>query len=161
MEKASVEIDVDTLQPTYHLMIGIPGRSNALEIAGRLGLRKEILTLAQSKLGQDQFEIDDMLSLLEENLKTSRRERAEADEILARAKREAEEIKASSSLSEQKAKDRYLKAQSEALGILKEARLQSDKLIKDLRAMRRNLSDRELMEITQKSRGTLSELSVK
>ncbi|NLN84238.1 MAG: endonuclease MutS2 [Firmicutes bacterium] len=161
VENASVEFDVDTLQPTYHLMIGIPGRSNALEIAGRLGLRKEILTLAQSKLGQDQFEIDDMLSLLEENLKTSRRERAEADEILARAKREAEEIKASSSLSEQKAKDRYLKAQSEALGILKEARLQSDKLIKDLRAMRRNLSDRELMEITQKSRGTLSELSGK
>jgi DNA mismatch repair protein MutS2 len=86
---ASVEFDVATLSPTYHLSIGLPGRSNALEIAQRLGMPQEVIDDARSSIAPEQLQVEDLLSDL-------RRERddaaasARAEEI---ARHEAEEIR--------------------------------------------------------------------
>ena len=72
VENASVEFDVETLSPTYRLMIGVPGRSNALAIAGRLGMPREILEAASGMLDPDELRVDSLLQDI-------RRRRDEAD----------------------------------------------------------------------------------
>ncbi|MGM0470805.1 MAG: endonuclease MutS2 [Bacillota bacterium] len=67
IENASVEFDVETLQPTYKLQMGIPGRSNAFEIANRLGLSKNIIEQAKAKLNQEDIEVDEMIQNIEES----------------------------------------------------------------------------------------------
>jgi DNA mismatch repair protein MutS2 len=84
VENASVEFDVETLAPTYRLMIGVPGRSNALAIAGRLGMPPEILDAASGMLDPDELRVDSLLQDI-------RRRRDEADAILARAQEEEQQ----------------------------------------------------------------------
>jgi DNA mismatch repair protein MutS2 len=81
VENASVEFDVKTLAPTYRLMTGVPGRSNALAIAGRLGMPREILDAASNMLDPDELRIDSLLQDI-------RRRRDEADASLERARGE-------------------------------------------------------------------------
>src|SRR5262249_50091260 len=83
VENASVEFDVATLAPTYRLLTGVPGRSNALAIAGRLGMPREILAAASTLLDPDELRIDSLLQDI-------RQRREEADAFLERA-RNAEE----------------------------------------------------------------------
>ncbi|MFT4037412.1 MAG: endonuclease MutS2 [Thermomicrobiales bacterium] len=78
VENASVEFDVATLAPTYRLMIGVPGRSNALAIAGRLGMPADILDHAQGMLDPDELRVDSLLQDI-------RRRREEADAAVERA----------------------------------------------------------------------------
>ena len=87
VENASVEFDVETLAPTYRLMIGVPGRSNALAIAGRLGMPREILETASGMLDPDELRVDSLLQDI-------RRRRDEADAILERARADEEQARA-------------------------------------------------------------------
>ena len=87
VENASVEFDVETLAPTYRLMIGVPGRSNALAIAGRLGMPQEILEAASGMLDPDELRVDSLLQDI-------RRRRDEADALLERARAEEEQARA-------------------------------------------------------------------
>lgn len=98
VENASVEFNPETLSPTYRLLIGIPGRSNALSIALRLGLPREIVTLARSKLTTESLEAGALIERLEENRRISEQERDETQKL----KEEA-----------QKLKDKYEKQQLE------------------------------------------------
>ena len=86
VENASVEFDVETLAPTYRLMIGVPGRSNALAIAGRLGMPREILEAASGMLDPDELRVDSLLQDI-------RRRRDEADALLQRARAEEEQAR--------------------------------------------------------------------
>jgi DNA mismatch repair protein MutS2 len=87
VENASVEFDVKTLAPTYRLMTGVPGRSNALAIAGRLGMPREILEAASGLLDPDELRVDSLLQDI-------RRRRDEADALLDRARGESEQAEA-------------------------------------------------------------------
>ena len=98
VENASVEFNPETLSPTYRLLIGIPGRSNALSIALRLGLPKEIVTLARSKLTTESLEAGALIERLEENRRISEQERDAAKKLKAEA---------------QKLKDKYERQQLE------------------------------------------------
>ncbi len=86
---ASVEFDPETLAPTYHLSIGLPGRSNALAIAARLGLAPEIIETAQSSLAPEQVEVESLLADIQRQRQEAALERR-SEEI---ARREAEEIR--------------------------------------------------------------------
>ncbi len=87
---ASVEFDLESLRPTYHLIIGIPGRSNALSIAERLGLPPQIIATARAELTPEDLRADDLLDEIHRQRDLSRKARAAADS----ARQEAEQLRA-------------------------------------------------------------------
>jgi len=120
---ASMEFDLRSLRPTYHLTIGLPGRSNALLIAERLGLPKDIIESARTTINPDDVRADDMLEEIHHQRDLARRARGAAD----RAKFEADKLRASLA-------DRLEKIEDERLALLEKARLQSDEELQSLRA---------------------------
>ncbi len=130
VQNASCEFDVATLRPTYHLNIGIPGRSNALLIAQKLGMDDELL--AQAKLGmttQDR-RFEDMMSEIDE-LKSE----------IARQKRDAEQISASAEEMRKKAKEEYDKLIAQGERELAASRLRAKQLASDVTANAYKLLD--------------------
>ncbi|MDV2888375.1 endonuclease MutS2, partial [Alkalihalophilus pseudofirmus] len=77
---ASVEFDVETLSPTYKLLLGVPGRSNAFEISKRLGLNERVIANARSHVSEDTNQIDKMIASLEESKRLAESEQQEARE---------------------------------------------------------------------------------
>jgi len=130
---ASMEFDLETLRPTYHLTIGLPGRSNALAIAQRLGMPEEIIQEARADLNPTDVRAEDLLDEIHRQRDLSRQARSSAD----KARREAEEMRASLS-------HRLEKIEEERLAILEKARQQAESQIKemeeDLREARRALA---------------------
>ena len=84
-ENACMEFDLRTLRPTYRLVLGLPGRSNALAIARRLGLPEEILAEARSMVDAGDLEADRLLEKIQRERETARRERADAEKLNRRA----------------------------------------------------------------------------
>ncbi|MBN2084816.1 MAG: endonuclease MutS2 [Anaerolineales bacterium] len=84
-ENACMEFDLRTLRPTYRLILGLPGRSNALAIARRLGLPEEILAVARSMVDAGDLEADRLLEKIQRERETARRERADAEKLNRRA----------------------------------------------------------------------------
>ncbi len=130
---ASMEFDLRSLRPTYHLTVGLPGRSNALLIAERLGLPQDIIEGARTTLNPDDLKADDMLDEIHHQRDLARKARGAAD----RAKFEADKLRASLA-------DRLEKIEDERLALLEKARLQSEEELQGLRAeleeLRRALS---------------------
>ena len=83
---ASVEFDVETLSPTYKLLIGVPGRSNAFEISERLGLPEYIISQAQTYTGTDRGEVNSMIASLEDSRRQAEKDAEETEEQLEEAK---------------------------------------------------------------------------
>jgi DNA mismatch repair protein MutS2 len=135
---ASVEFDVETLSPTYRLLIGVPGRSNAFEISTRLGLKNNIIDRAKSFTGTDRHEVESMIASLEESRLRSEREADEAHALL----KDAEIIKANleqklRSYDERKeALDK--KAKEKARKIVDEAKREAEQIINELKEMKKN-----------------------
>lgn len=119
---ASVEFDLDTLQPTYHLTVGLPGRSNALAIAGRLGLRDEIIQEARTTLNPADLQADDLLDEIH-------RQRRLADE----AREAAEEARRESVKTRDELAVRLAGIEKERQQVLDEARQEAREEIRNLR----------------------------
>ncbi|PUB15111.1 endonuclease MutS2 [Paenisporosarcina sp. OV554] len=151
---ASVEFDVETLSPTYKLLIGVPGRSNAFEISKRLGLPKHIITHAQSFTGTDRHEVESMIASLEVSRKQSEKD-AEQSSIL---RLESEKIKADLSAQLQHFEDQKekveQKAKDKARKIVDEAKREAEGIIAELRAMQKNaqhvIKDHELIDVRKR-----------
>ncbi|MBU5434297.1 endonuclease MutS2 [Pseudoflavonifractor sp. MSJ-37] len=137
VENASCEFDVDSLAPTYRLLVGIPGKSNAFAISERLGLPKYVIQKAADRLDAENVRFEDVLTQLDEQ-----RHQMEAEkEKAARLRREMEDsAKAARTYREQLEKERAKaveKAQAEARRILDEARDTADQVFKELSDMRK------------------------
>ncbi len=151
---ASVEFDVETLSPTYKLLIGVPGRSNAFEISKRLGLPKHVINYAQSFTGTDRHEVESMIASLEESRKKSERD-AEQSSVL---RVESEKIRSDltdqlQQLEEQKEKLEQ-KAKEKARKIVDEAKREAEEIIAELRLMQKNaqhlVKDHELIDVRKR-----------
>ncbi|RZI03931.1 endonuclease MutS2 [Staphylococcus condimenti] len=133
---ASVEFDVNTLSPTYKLLMGVPGRSNAFEISSKLGLSGNIIREAKSLIGQDEQEINNMIASLETNAKKVEDQRIELDQLLREAKQVHGDLNKKyeqyQNYEKQLMDDAKLKANQRVKAATKEA----DDIIKDLRQMR-------------------------
>ena len=123
VENASCEFDVATLQPTYRLLIGIPGRSNAFAIARRLGLEERIIENARDRLAGENVRFEEVLDNLEKNRQEMEREKARAEEF----RREAEELS-------QKARSMESDLRKEREKLMAEARREADRLVEETRA---------------------------
>ena len=137
VENASCEFDVDSLAPTYRLLIGIPGKSNAFAISERLGLPKAIIQKAAARIDAENVRFEDVLTQLDEQRQEMEREK----EAAAKLRREMEE--SSKTVREYRARmeaeraKAVEKAQAEARAILDEARDTADQVFKELNEMRR------------------------
>ncbi len=158
---ASVEFDLQTLQPTYKLISGLPGSSNALAIAGRLGLPKDIIAKAKETAGTSALEIEEVLKQAEGARRALDRERTaaaikrkEAEKLAEKYKKELEELdsKRTSAIGKvrSQARETLDKARSEVNHLLEELRL----AIKDTRDTKPGMQT----ELRKKSREVLREL---
>ncbi|MFJ8063259.1 endonuclease MutS2 [Psychrobacillus sp. NPDC096426] len=147
---ASVEFDVETLSPTYKLLIGVPGRSNAFEISERLGLPEYIISQAQTYTGADRGEVNSMIASLEASRRQAERDAEETEEQLDEAKRVKEDLEQRLAELEQKKDQLEQKAKDKAKKIIEDARREADEIISDLRKMQANthklVKDHELID---------------
>ena len=138
---ASCEFDVESLRPTYKLLIGIPGKSNAFAISRKLGLSEEILKEADDLVGKSDKDFEDVLSQLEAQRQQMEAARVEAE----RLKRETEKIRQQSeqaSIQLQKEKDKAMEsARREAQKIIDEARAAANAASEELKALRKQLTE--------------------
>lgn len=143
VENAAVEFDVNTLSPTYKLLIGVPGKSNAFEISRKLGLRDYIIDRAKEFINTENIELEDVLQNVERNRIRANQEREEAEQL----KLEIEQIKAEyerklEKLSLQREK-MLEKAKSEAFSITRQAKEEADNIVKELRSMEMEMASKE------------------
>jgi len=138
---ASCEFNVETLQPTYKLLIGIPGKSNAFAISRKLGLSEDILKEASDLVGKSDKDFEDVLSQLEHQRQQMEAARVEAE----RLRRETEKIKQQSEeYSAQLAKEREKameQARREAQQIIEDARRTANAASEELKALKKQLSE--------------------
>lgn len=133
---ASVEFDIESLRPTYKLLIGVPGRSNAFEISKRLGLDDKIIVRAKNHIGEESNKVDIMIASLEESRRQAEEEEQEAKDFLKQSERLHRDLQ-KQMVEYYEERDKLLeKAALEAEEIVENAKKEAEKVIADLRRLR-------------------------
>lgn len=154
VQNASMEFDEETLSPTYRLIIGLPGKSNALAIAKRLGIPASIISEAKNNMGTEQLSLEDLLGNLE---RERRRAQSEADTVRHQneiLESRLEKLQEKEKKFEKQREDILKKANEKAANILADAKSQYDSAIRDLnRAEKAGTPDRKAMENKRRELG--------
>ncbi|MDH7479287.1 MAG: endonuclease MutS2 [Syntrophomonadaceae bacterium] len=159
VENAAVEFDPETLMPTYRLRIGLPGRSNAFEIASRLGLDPQIVENARQFLTREELQVADLLQNLKESHLKTEEERRRAELLSRNAQNLEAELKRRQQDWKEKEGRLLRQAQEEAVEIVRRARLEADGIIKQLRQLAKSEpGPREVERAAASAREQLSKL---
>ncbi len=137
VENASCEFNVETLAPTYRLVLGIPGKSNAFAISRRLGLPEYIIEKAAARLDAENVRFEDVLTRLDQQRQEMEKERAEARRLKLDMEQSAEKARAYREKLEAERAKVVEKANAEARAIIEEARAASDLAISELKELKK------------------------
>lgn len=152
VENASCEFDVTTLRPTYRLLIGVPGRSNAFAIGERLGLPQHVIESAKEHVSRDNARFEDVVSQLEETRQAleNEKETAMAQRVEAqRASKQAEDTKRAVESERERELER---ARIQARGIVEQVSAQAQKLIDELDTLRKERENENFAEMAAKAK---------
>lgn len=158
IENASVEFNPETLKPTYRLLTGIPGRSNALAIAERLGLGKNVLERARSFMSDRQMRESDLLENIEDTQRELESQKRRLEEENREALLKTAELKKRNLELEDKYEEVLHKAKEEAVEIVRRARLEAEAVIKEIKEAQKK-ERREQDAAIQRARQGLKNLS--
>lgn len=157
VENACCEFNVETLQPTYRLLIGIPGKSNAFAISSKLGLPDAIIDAAKEQISKEDESFEDVISDLEQSRVTIENERREIAEYKERIRTLQEQLQHKNEKIDQ-AKDRILRdANEKARAILQEAKDVADETIRDFNKIGSDTDVKELEKKRQRVRDKINE----
>jgi len=153
VQNACCEFDVETLRPTYRLLVGVPGKSNAFAISEKLGLGKDVIERAKGYLTQDNLRFEDVLSDIEKNRIESRKEREQAEDL----RRQIEALRQETEKEKQKiARERdqiIAKAKEEARALVREARREAEELLERLKELEKKGIEQSMKELQEARAG--------
>ena len=151
---ASVEFDVETLSPTYRLLIGVPGRSNAFEISTKLGLSDRIIRNARGMVGVESNKVENMIASLETSRREAEKDWEEAEAYLKNAERLHKDLQKEMKEYYEKKDALIEKAKQEARELVSQAEKEAEGIISDLRKLRleknAEVKEHELIEARRK-----------
>lgn len=153
VENASVEFDVESLRPTYRLLIGIPGKSNAFEISRRLGLPDYIISEAKESISKDTLQFEDLITSLQEKSIKAENDAREAEYLKNQAARIKEQYEEKLYTFQKTKENALANTQREARQILREAKEEADEIMKNIRELERmgySSETRKLLEDERK-----------
>lgn len=133
---ASVEFNIETLRPTYRLLIGVPGRSNAFEISKRLGLDETMINHAKQLIGVDSHQVENMIASLEQSHTEAERDYEKAHELLEESEKLHAELKKAMSRWEDRKQQIYERTEEKAEKALLKARQEAEEIVQMMRNMK-------------------------
>ncbi|ENH97035.1 DNA mismatch repair protein MutS [Gracilibacillus halophilus YIM-C55.5] len=136
VSNASVEFDIDSLKPTYRLLIGVPGRSNAFEISQRLGLQEKITEQAKEHMDTDSSNVENMIASLEDSRRKAEQDYEEAERVLTEAEELRNDLRKKWKQFEDQREKLYQKAEEKAEKAITNARDEAEAIVSELRNMK-------------------------